>query len=89
MPPLDRHHCAPCDDSLALTQDISARFASLIYGATSVFAVLTGAAGQYFTGWLLDQNGRDFTPMFALVVVVELAGLVAWNAWWDSERTFD
>ena len=39
--------------------------------------------------WLLDQTGRDFTPMFALVVVVELAGLVAWNAWWSSKRTFD
>ena len=43
------------------TQDISKRYASLIYGATSVFAVLTGASGQYFTGWLLEQTGRDFT----------------------------
>ena len=70
-------------------QDISTRLSSLIYGATSVFAVLAGAGGQYFTGWLLEQNGRDFTPMFALVVAVELAGLLAWNAWWDSEERFD
>ena len=67
-------------------QDISTRLSSLIYGGTSVFAVLAGASGQYFTGWLLEQNGRDFTPMFALVVLVELAGLVAWNLWWDSEK---
>ena len=67
-------------------QDISMRLSSLIYGGTSVFAVLAGASGQYFTGWLLEQNGRDFTPMFALVVLVELAGLIAWNLWWDSEE---
>ncbi|EOD18482.1 hypothetical protein EMIHUDRAFT_61619 [Emiliania huxleyi CCMP1516] len=70
-------------------QDISTRLSSLIYGGTSVFAVIAGASGQYFTGWLLEQNGRDFTPMFALVVAVELAGLVAWNRWWDSERVFE
>ena len=70
-------------------QDIATRYSSLIYGSTSVFAVLAGASGQYFTGWLLEQNGRDFTPMFALVVAVELAGLLAWNAWWDSERVFE
>lgn len=50
---------------------------------------MTGAAGQYFTGWLLETNGRDFTPMFALVVAIELAGLVAWNLWWSSERVFE
>jgi hypothetical protein len=70
-------------------QDISTRLSSLIYGGTSVLAVLAGASGQYFTGWLLEQNGRDFTPMFALVVAAELAGLIAWNKWWSSERTFD
>jgi len=70
-------------------QDISTRYSSLIYGSTSVFAVLAGASGQYLTGWLLDANGRDFTPMFALVVLIEAAGLAAWNAWWSSERIFD
>merc|ERR1719160_2000413 len=70
-------------------QDISTRLSSIIYGSTSVLAVLAGASGQYLTGWLLEQTNRDFTPMFALVVAVELAGLVAWNKWWDSERTFD
>ena len=70
-------------------QDISTKYSSLIYGATSVLAVIAGASGQYFTGWLLEQNGRDFTPMFELVVAIELAGLLAWNKWWDSERVFD
>lgn len=70
-------------------QDIATKYSSLIYGATSVLAVIAGASGQYFTGWLLDQTGRDFTPMFALVVIVELAGLIAWNSWWSSERTFE
>ena len=70
-------------------QDIATRFSSLLYGATSVLAVIAGAAGQSFTGWLLDVNGRDFTPMFALVVLIELAGIVAWNRWWSSERQFD
>ena len=70
-------------------QDIATKYSSLIYGSTSVLAVLTGACGQYFTGWLLDQSGRDFTPMFGLVVAVELAGLIAWNSWWSSNRAFD
>jgi ACS family sodium-dependent inorganic phosphate cotransporter len=70
-------------------QDISARLASLLYGATSVFAVIAGASGQYFTGWLLDHYGRDFTPIFVLVVLIEAAGLVAWNRWWCSDRIFD
>jgi len=70
-------------------QDISTRLASLLYGATSVFAVIAGASGQYLTGYLLEANGRDFTPIFALVVIVEALGLVAWNRWWSSERAFD
>merc|ERR1719353_1311832 len=65
-------------------QDISSKFSSLIYGATSVFAVLAGAGGQYLTGALLEANGRDFTPLFGLVVVVEILGLIAWNRWWCS-----
>lgn len=70
-------------------QDLSARLASLLYGATSVFAVIAGASGQYLTGWLLDHYGRDFTPIFVLVVLIEAAGLVAWNRWWCSDRIFD
>jgi MFS family permease len=54
-----------------------------------VFAVIAGASGQYFTGWLLDHYGRDFTPIFVLVVLIEAAGLVAWNRWWCSDRIFD
>ena len=64
-------------------------YASLIYGATSVFAVLAGASGQYLTGYLLEANGRDFSPMFLITALVELAGFAAWNAWWSSEREFD
>lgn len=70
-------------------QDISTRYASLLYGATSIFAVVTGASGQYFTGWLLEQTSRDFTIMFALTSAVELMGLCAFWAWWDSERVFE
>ena len=70
-------------------QDIATRYSSLIYGVTSALAVVAGASGQYFTGWCLDQTGRDFAPVFALVVAVELVGLIAWNRWWSSERTFD
>lgn len=70
-------------------QDISTRYASLVYGSTTVFAVAAGASGQYFTGWLLEQTGRDFTLMFAITAAVELAGLCAFWAWWDSERAFE
>lgn len=71
------------------SQDISARFASLLYGATSVFAVIAGAGGQYYTGQLLESNGRDFSPMFALTAAVEIAGLLVFLKWWKSDRAFE
>lgn len=40
------------------TQDISSKYASLIYGATSALAVVAGASGQYITGAILDANGE-------------------------------
>eukprot|EP00316_Scyphosphaera_apsteinii_P012148 CAMPEP_0119336454 /NCGR_PEP_ID=MMETSP1333-20130426/91882_1 /TAXON_ID=418940 /ORGANISM="Scyphosphaera apsteinii, Strain RCC1455" /LENGTH=419 /DNA_ID=CAMNT_0007347263 /DNA_START=308 /DNA_END=1567 /DNA_ORIENTATION=- len=70
-------------------QDISTRLAALIYGGTSVFAVAFGAMGQFFTGWLLEVNGRDFTPMFALTAFVELLGLITFCKWWSSEVEFE
>ena len=89
------HLSAPCCQACSAAgygcgaQDIATRFSPLIYGATSVLAVLAGATGQYLTGYLLEQNGRDFAPIFGAVVAVELAGLVAWRSWWSSERVFD
>lgn len=70
-------------------QDISTRYASLLYGGTSVLAVVAGASGQYLTGWLLEQNGRDFSPMFALTSVLQVVGLICFLRWWDSERVFE
>ncbi len=70
-------------------QDISKRLSSLIYGASSVFAVVAGASGQWLTGQLLETNGRDFSPVFLGAAAVELAGLVGFWLWWDSEREFD
>jgi len=70
-------------------QDISRRYSSLIYGGTSAISVVVGAAGQYLTGAVLEQSGRDFTLMFAATALVELAGVVAWTRWWRSERIFD
>ena len=70
-------------------QDISKRYASLVYGASSAVSVVAGALGQYFTGWLLQANGRDFSPMFALTAGIEVLGLLAFVSWWDSERVFE
>jgi ACS family sodium-dependent inorganic phosphate cotransporter len=70
-------------------QDIATRYSSLIYGVTSATAVVAGALGQYLTGVCLEATGRDFAPIFGLVAAVELAGLVAWNCWWSSERIFE
>ena len=70
-------------------QDISARFSSLIYGASSVFAVVAGASAQYGTGVLLEANGRDFNPIFLVTSGVELLGVLAFCSWWSSERQFD
>eukprot|EP00908_Phaeocystis_cordata_P010824 Transcript_21678.p2 GENE.Transcript_21678~~Transcript_21678.p2 ORF type:complete len:189 (-),score=90.75 Transcript_21678:61-627(-) len=70
-------------------QDIATRFSSLIYGASSVFAVVAGASAQYFTGVLLEANGRDFSPIFLLTGGIELLGVVAFCSWWSSERAFE
>lgn len=70
-------------------QDISTRFSSLIYGASSVFAVVAGASAQYFTGVLLEANGRDFNPIFLVTSGVEVLGVLAFCSWWSSERQFD
>mgnify|MGYP001984677059 FL=1 len=67
----------------------SCRYASLLYGGSSAFAVFAGACGQYFTGWLLEQSGRDFSPMFWLTALVEILGAIAFYRWWDSERSFE
>ena len=66
-------------------QDIAKKDAALIYGATSVFAVAAGASAQYFTGVVLDLTDRDFSPVFAVAAAVQLLGLAAWWAWWDSD----
>jgi len=70
-------------------QDISRRYAALLYGATSAVAVIAGAGGQYLTGVVLDATGRDFTLIFALTAGVEVLGLLAFTAWWSSDRVFD
>ena len=70
-------------------QDIATRFSSLIYGASSVFAVVAGASAQYGTGVLLEANGRDFNPIFLVTSGVELLGVLAFCSWWSSERQFD
>ncbi len=57
--------------------------------ASSVFAVVAGASAQYFTGVLLEANGRDFSPIFLLTGGVELLGVVAFCSWWSSERAFE
>jgi len=70
-------------------QDISTRYASLLYGATSVIAVIAGAAGQYYTGYLLEANGRDFSPLFSVTAVIEVFGFIAFLQWWRSDPIFD
>lgn len=101
LPPLDRASaeaiftfaifCQACSAAGfgCAAQDISTRLSALLYGATSVAAVAAGAGGQYLTGWLLERNGRDFTPMFELTAAVELVGLLLWLRFWDSEKLFE
>ena len=48
-----------------------------------------GASAQYFTGVLLEANGRDFNPIFLATSGVEVLGVLAFCSWWSSERQFD
>ena len=70
-------------------QDISRRSASLIVGVVGGVGIMSGAASQYITGAILDANGRDFVPVFAIAAAVQVAGTAAFVGWWDSERRFE
>ena len=71
-------------------QDISKRDASLVYGVTTIAAVVAGASGQYLTGAALDATNNNFAPVLLTISAVQLAGLAAWWTWWDSsERVFE
>jgi len=72
------------------SQDIAgSKYSGLIYGATSAPALLVGAAGVQLVGILLDITDKDFTLMFQLTAAVDVAGALAYFAWWDSKRLFE
>ena len=72
------------------SQDISTRYAALLYGTTSVLGVAAGATAQVGTGVALEMFDRDFAPIFGVTALVEFIGLAAWWLWWSSdERIFE
>lgn len=72
------------------SQDISTRYAALLYGTTSVLGVAAGATAQVGTGIALEVFDRDFAPVFGVTALVEFLGLAAWWLWWSSdERIFE
>ena len=83
-------HACSCAGHGVGIQDISKRDASLVYGVTTIAAVIAGASGQYLTGAALDATNNDFAPVLLTISAVQLAGLAAWWTWWDSsERVFE
>ena len=83
-------HACSCAGHGVGIQDISKRDASLVYGVTTIAAVIAGASGQYLTGAALDATNDDFAPVLLTISAVQLAGLAAWWTWWDSsERVFE
>ena len=71
-------------------QDIAKRDASLVYSVTTIAAVVAGASGQYLTGVALDATNNDFAPVLCTIAALQVLGLMAWWAWWDSsERVFE
>ena len=83
-------HACSCAGHGVGIQDISKRDASLVYGVTTIAAVIAGASGQYLTGAALDATNNDFAPVLFTISAVQLAGLAAWWTWWDSsERVFE
>ena len=49
-------HACSCAGHGVGIQDISKRDASLVYGVTTIAAVVAGASGQYLTGAALDAT---------------------------------
>lgn len=67
---------------------ISPKYTSVLYGLTSVPAVMFGSFGVYLTGYILDNYHDDWNAVFQTTAVIYFLGAVFYSAFYKSEKLF-
>lgn len=70
------------------SQDISSRYAAVLFGITNALSSLMGTCSVYATGLILEASG-SWQLVFELVAVFYLAGAAAFVAWASAEQQFE
>jgi MFS transporter, ACS family, solute carrier family 17 (sodium-dependent inorganic phosphate cotransporter), other len=65
------------------------KWTGLLYGITSLPAVMLGTFGVYLTGQILDFTNQDWSYVFGLNALMNVLGATAFVALYDSKKEFD
>jgi len=69
-------------------QDISSRYAAVLFGITNALSSLMGTCSVYGTGLILEATG-SWELVFSLVAGFYVFGAVGYLAWASSEQQFE
>lgn len=69
-------------------QDISSRYAAVLFGITNALSSLMGTCSVYATGLILESTG-SWSLVFELVAAFYLVGAVGFLAWASAEQQFE
>lgn len=73
---------------LLLLQDISSRYAAVLFGITNALSSLMGTCSVYATGLILEST-ESWSLVFQLVAGFYLLGAVGFLAWASAEQQFE
>lgn len=85
--------CLACDPTRAAAtafrmQDISSRYAAVLFGITNALSSLMGTFSVYATGLILEST-ESWSLVFQLVAAFYLVGAVGFLAWASAEQQFE
>lgn len=69
-------------------QDISSRYAAVLFGITNALSSLMGTCSVYATGLILEST-ESWSLVFQLVAAFYLLGAVGFLAWASAEQQFE
>lgn len=69
-------------------QDISSRYAAVLFGITNALSSLMGTCSVYATGLILEST-ESWSLVFQLVAAFYLVGAVGFLAWASAEQQFE
>mmetsp|Transcript_13412 Transcript_13412/g.46750 ORF Transcript_13412/g.46750 Transcript_13412/m.46750 type:complete len:110 (-) Transcript_13412:80-409(-) len=67
----------------ASLQDLSTRYSGFLYGVTTFFCSMAGAAGVYATGRILDETS-SWPLVFLTTAMIYSIGGAAYLLWYDA-----